>query len=217
MNVVHYAGIAALLSVGLLVTGKVAWMPALLMAMALGGLALHDRGWLHLPWIRSRPAVGAVNQSSGPSTSGSTRVSQTASRNPPATVSQATSEAPVPPPGSDLPGRIFYRSHGSGFDYCFDLVELSGDAERADWRAYILTSRDYGTRSQRLIDTHRLSDHRGHYICWDQRVPTKEAMKTICALWSEATERYVSTNRSFDALAAEVQQQFVGRDLWRDV
>jgi len=85
------------------------------------------------------------------------------------------------------------------FDFC-DCGFANG------WRAYIKSDINYGDRSTSFHATHRLSDSRGIYICWDQKVPSFEAMKAIASLWVDTTYVYIGSNDSFDEIAKRLMK-----------
>lgn len=83
---------------------------------------------------------------------------------------------------------IKYRTFPGGVDYTFDfgLVE-------SEWRAYIRTHPDYGSRATSAHATHRLRDAHGQYVCWDSRISTLSTCQAVAALWADCTEEYIRT------------------------
>jgi len=73
----------------------------------------------------------------------------------------------------------------------FDFVQLESGA----WRVYIVRQPGYGTRSGSAMASHRLSDARGSYICWDATIPTLDAAKGVARAWADATQVYIETGR----------------------
>lgn len=108
-------------------------------------------------------------------------------------------------------GRANYRLRDRSMDYVFELTRV-----REGWRAYILTQRGYGRRDTSLHATHRLQDNGRYYVCWDRPVSGQDEMLTICALWAEATERYIATGQSIDAAAADILREKGDGALWID-
>lgn len=206
MRFTHYvAGAAAAVVVIALLFGVAA---AVITAAGLAALGayLHDQRWLRAGVTPStRRDVSAAARRPSPTPAPPTM------QHP----GQTRPESPAQPPAiarDGRPGRIYYRPHDGSVDYLFDLVTLADGT----WRAYIVRQPEYGSRSTGLSATHRLHDSRGYYVCWDHPVPSMDDMKTICALWAEATNGYIASGRSLDAVAARIQSEFAGRDLWQD-
>lgn len=87
----------------------------------------------------------------------------------------------------------YYRTRDGRNDYRFEFVEQSNGT----WRAYILEHPGYGGRSASSHATHRLSDSRGYYICWNRSLRSLEEAKQVAALWAECTQLYISGGVGF--------------------
>jgi len=63
------------------------------------------------------------------------------------------------------------------------------------WRAYILNSMNYGTRSSDAHSTHRLYDSELNlnYVCWSVPIQDLEQITKIAKMWADATMRYIKT------------------------
>ena len=99
---------------------------------------------------------------------------------------------------------IYYTSHyhGREFPFHFRLVNYSGDY----WRAYILSQPDYRGRSESFVVTHRLSDARGRYICWDTPL-TLNDLKKVISVWCNCTVYYIHHGGDFTKIAARLTGQ----------
>lgn len=82
--------------------------------------------------------------------------------------------------------------HGrSDKEYRFNYKKV-GDG----WRAYILRTPSFGSRSMDSGTIHRLTDGNGqHYICWDRKVDTLKDMQTISRYWADRIQEYIATGR----------------------
>jgi hypothetical protein len=69
----------------------------------------------------------------------------------------------------------------------------------SSWRAYILSSPSYGSRSADLHSTHRYSDSscNRHYVCWTVNLLRLEDMIEVSRLWARKTARYIDCGESF--------------------
>lgn len=84
--------------------------------------------------------------------------------------------------------RLTYRTQDGEADYEFSLEEQEGGA----WRAYIVSQPSYQSRDRSLDATHRLVDGQGRfYVCWNTPMRKVDDLKTIAALWSDRTQRYI--------------------------
>lgn len=59
------------------------------------------------------------------------------------------------------------------------------------YRAYILSSPGYRSRSTNLSATHRLTDGGEYYVCWSQPIRKESEMDAVVALWCKATVMYI--------------------------
>lgn len=85
-------------------------------------------------------------------------------------------------------------SPGSDNRYVFTLKKLS-----SGYRCYIDRTPSYRNRSTSLHVTHRLSDKRGKYICYTADLPYIAQARTLCKQWSDLTQRYIETGRTFES------------------
>jgi hypothetical protein len=76
------------------------------------------------------------------------------------------------------------------FTFDFVRVESAGT-----WRVYIRAQPPYEGRNESAVSSHRLSDARGRYICWDQPLRTLDEAKGVARAWSDATNVYIDTGR----------------------
>ena len=81
---------------------------------------------------------------------------------------------------------------GSDNRYVFTLKKLP-----SGYRCYIKRTPSYRNRSTSLHATHRLSDSRGKYICFTADLPYIAQARTLCRQWSDLTQRYIETGRTF--------------------
>ncbi len=89
--------------------------------------------------------------------------------------------------------RIYYRTKDGRADYGFELCTLSDGTERA----YITSQPSYQGRDDSFHPTHRLSDSKGRYVCWNTPVRSREGMKQIASLWADCTQDYIRTGKRF--------------------
>ena len=87
-----------------------------------------------------------------------------------------------------------YTTLDRAMTFTFDFVQLSDDT----WRVYITDQPPYGPRATSSMATHRLSDSRGRYICWDRALRTLDDAKGVARAWADATQVYVASG-SFPA------------------
>lgn len=85
-------------------------------------------------------------------------------------------------------------SPGADNRYVFTLKKLS-----SGYRCYIDRTPSYRNRSTSLHVTHRLSDERGKYICFTADLPHIAQARTLCKQWSDLTQRYIETGRTFES------------------
>jgi len=62
------------------------------------------------------------------------------------------------------------------------------------WRAYIINSPSYGSRSTGAHDTHRLNDGR-YYVCWSPEPTRLDEITQVSKMWADATAKYIDTGR----------------------
>jgi len=62
------------------------------------------------------------------------------------------------------------------------------------WRAFIVRSPSYGSRSSGAGDTHRLTHGDGRrYVCWTPEPQQLDQIKEVSKQWADATARYIDT------------------------
>lgn len=105
-----------------------------------------------------------------------------------------------------------YRTGTGRLEVDFLFYNLGGDR---GWRIYIISQIDYGARPCYSHAAHWLQDQyeRYKYICWDGLIPDLDSARTIAAIWSECTDRYIHGTETFDAIASKIMRQVSWRDL----
>jgi hypothetical protein len=91
------------------------------------------------------------------------------------------------------PGIVYYRTRNGRSDYRFRIERVGNGG----YRAYILEQPAYNCRGTDNHVTHRLSDSRGHYICWTKRLDSPEEARKVAAFWADKTEDYIVHGRPF--------------------
>ncbi|MBQ9165855.1 MAG: hypothetical protein IJX71_02875, partial [Oscillospiraceae bacterium] len=82
---------------------------------------------------------------------------------------------------------------GADCRYQFRLVRKPGT-----YRCYILRTPSYGNRPHDCHVAHYLMDSTGKYICFTADIPHLEQAKTLCQQWSDMTQRYIETGKTFE-------------------
>jgi len=90
---------------------------------------------------------------------------------------------------------------GRTYRFAFNITYTDSQG----FRAYIQTSPSYGSRSDSLSSTHRLTDGNRHYICWNSTISSLSAMKAVIELWTKATVMYIADGGTFDSHAARIR------------
>ena len=69
----------------------------------------------------------------------------------------------------------------------------------SSWRAYIVSSPSYGSRSTDWHATHRYYDNgKGmFYVCWTVNLSSLSDMVEVSKLWARKTAEYIDTGRTF--------------------
>lgn len=83
----------------------------------------------------------------------------------------------------------YYTTLDRQATFCFDFVQ----APRGEWRIYIQQQPRYNGRPEGAFETHRLSDARGHYICWEPAPRTLDQAKGVARAWADATHEYIQS------------------------
>jgi hypothetical protein len=87
----------------------------------------------------------------------------------------------------------FYRTKDGLADYQFSFERQPN----GQWRAYILTNPNYGSRPDDGHTTHRFTDGGRHFICWNKPLWSEAEARLVAALWSDLTQRYVQFGERF--------------------
>lgn len=89
---------------------------------------------------------------------------------------------------------IYYRTTDGRADFGFS-VEQQNDGSL---KAFILSMPSYGSRDTGLHATHRLTDGGRYYICWNSKLYNEGDLRSVIALWSDATQTYIRTGETID-------------------
>lgn len=84
-----------------------------------------------------------------------------------------------------------YTTPDRRMTFRFDFVQL----ETGLWRVYVVRQPPYRGRATSSLATHRLSDARGSFVCWDAPIVTLDAAKGVARAWADATQAYIETGR----------------------
>lgn len=87
---------------------------------------------------------------------------------------------------------VTYRSRNGRSHYEFDIRKLSDG-----YRIYIVSQPGYRLRDRGSHATHRLTDHRGSYVCWTGTLTTFKDARTVAIAWAECTEKYILRGTPF--------------------
>jgi hypothetical protein len=88
---------------------------------------------------------------------------------------------------------ISYRTRNGRSDYRFRLARMPD----GNYRVYILDHPSYGSRDEGSGVTHRLSDSYGDYVCWTERLNSRQAARQVAAAWADKTDDYIRHGRRF--------------------
>lgn len=86
----------------------------------------------------------------------------------------------------------------SGYADSDNRYEFTLRRHGSGYRCYIDRTPSYRGRSTDAGVIHRLSDNRGYYICYTANLPYLEQAKTLCRNWSNMTQRYIETGKTFE-------------------
>jgi hypothetical protein len=92
---------------------------------------------------------------------------------------------------SSILNHIVTSPRGNKYTFTFKF-EKTG----SKWRAYIVNSPSYGSRSTSALDTHRHYNGR-HYICFEPEPELLEDMVNISKEWAKCTAKYIDTGSGF--------------------
>lgn len=84
-------------------------------------------------------------------------------------------------------GTTSYTTLDRQMTFRFDFVQGAD----AFWRVYIVSQPHYNGRPSGSVQSHRLQDGRGQYICWDAPIRTLDAAKGVARAWADATQAYI--------------------------
>ena len=113
----------------------------------------------------------------------------------------------------------YYRTSDGSQDIEFLFVEI----EPSNWRIYIISRINYGTRETGATSIHRLVEGNNalknkinnyfngnanslrvnstlYYICWSARIQTLESARNVAKAWSEITAYYIKNGGSFPSI-----------------
>jgi hypothetical protein len=76
-------------------------------------------------------------------------------------------------------------ARGNRYNFRFEYRQVG-----SVWRAYIISSPSYGSRSTGAHDTHRLNDGR-YYVCWTPEPTRLDQVTEVSKLWAKATANYI--------------------------
>ena len=82
---------------------------------------------------------------------------------------------------------VKYTTLDKAITFTFDFVQTPTGA----WRAYIRSQPPYAGRPEGAAQSHRLSDHRGQYVCWAPEPRTLDDAKGAARAWADATQEYL--------------------------
>lgn len=99
----------------------------------------------------------------------------------------ASTQTSIPRRSGNTDEVVSYRTQNGRSDYRFRLSQLPCGG----YRIYILRHPGYGSRHAGPVVTHRLSDSRGDYVCWTERLSSREAARRVAAAWADKTEDYI--------------------------
>ena len=98
--------------------------------------------------------------------------------------------ASTPPSQQTNPHILDYTavsSRGNRYNFRFQYGQVG-----SVWRAYIVSSPSYGSRSTGAHDTHRLNDGR-YYVCWTPEPTRLDQITAVSKRWANATANYIDT------------------------
>ena len=77
--------------------------------------------------------------------------------------------------------------HGHRYNFRFEYKKVG-----SVWRAYIVNSPSYGSRSSSAGTVHRLNDGRD-YVCWKPEPTRLDDITQVSKNWAKATANYIDT------------------------
>lgn len=91
---------------------------------------------------------------------------------------------------------VYARTGYNGADnrYVFTIKKLP-----SGYRCYIDRTPSYRGRSTDMNTIHYKVDNRGKYICFTKNITYLAQAKTLCDQWSNLTQRYIETGRTFES------------------
>lgn len=88
--------------------------------------------------------------------------------------------------------RIPYKTNDGEDNFTFSIEQTGSEI-----RIYIEEHPSYGRRDTDAHSTHRYSDGRRRYICWDGALENYAQAEDIAAAWAERTQKYIRTGAGF--------------------
>ena len=93
-----------------------------------------------------------------------------------------------------------YLTKDHSHNFKFQFVKRG----KQDWRIYIRSTIEYGSRDSSSSSAHWLSDSDGRYICWNTPIKSYDAARSVACCWSEVTAYYIAHGGSFTSIAHEL-------------
>lgn len=87
----------------------------------------------------------------------------------------------------------------TGYNNADNRYEFTLKRLPSGYRCYIDRTPSYGGRSVSMHIAHYLTDSRGKYICYTKDLSHIEQARTLCNQWSNLTQRYIETGRTFES------------------
>ena len=84
--------------------------------------------------------------------------------------------------------------HGRPMTFSFKYEKAGSILTGSIWRAFIVNSPGYGSRSTSANDTHRLTNSDGRlYVCWKPEPRRLDEITEVSKMWAKATAKYIDT------------------------
>jgi len=84
--------------------------------------------------------------------------------------------------------------HGRPMTFSFKYEKVGSILTGSIWRAFIVNSPGYGSRSTSASDTHRLTNSDGRlYVCWKPEPRRLDEITEVSKMWAKATAKYIDT------------------------
>jgi hypothetical protein len=86
---------------------------------------------------------------------------------------------------------VKYTTRDRAVTFRFDFVQMPDTS----WRIYIKDQPGYNGRPDGSHASHRLSDERGRFICWEPAPRSLDEAKGVARAWADATHDYIQTGQ----------------------